>query len=251
MKYILLLLLIFLIILITLLIAAFYKGKRTMENISLSFFGTRSLKQGMEQQLDVLSETPKSVSGMTKLCLPQIQRDFSNFNYPEMKTKAENMLIGMLACISGGELDGLEGADEELSSFIRMRIEDNSRRGMRQVYSAVRIHQTEISRYFEEKGLCKIILESAVEYYYRETAEDGRVLNDNGGRKVQTKYRTEMSCVQDVEKLDGSVSRVSIHCPNCGAPVRQTGNGYCEYCHSSLEELNARVWKVFRIEESI
>lgn len=58
---------------------AYRKIKRKVEDVSQALFGTDSLVEGWNKQADELAATPKSVSGMTRIFEPQIQRDFSGF----------------------------------------------------------------------------------------------------------------------------------------------------------------------------
>ena len=36
---------------------------------------------------------------------------------------------------------------------------------------------------------------------------------------------------------------LGLSCPHCGAPVRNLGQKFCEYCGSGVIEVNTRVWK--------
>lgn len=240
-----------LIVLIVLILYLVYRGKRTIEQWSIAFFGTKSLKKGMEKQMDLLSETPKSVSGMTKICLPQIQRDFPGFNYTEMKANAENTILSYFRAISESDPSCLTISSEELKEAVKLQIQDNRLQKKHKIYSGVTIHKTEISRYLKEKGLCKIILESALEYYYKETDEAGHVIDDNHGRKIQTKYVSDLAYVQNIEEVGEDKNHISLSCPNCGAPVSRLGAKYCEYCSTLLEEIQVRVWKILTVEEKL
>lgn len=180
---------------------AWFRIRRQVRMISRAMFGTSSLAEGLERQADILAETPKSVSGMTKLCLPQIEGDFPEFHWPQWRQMCENMLKAYLAALSSQDLTVLTGlgngsdkaagerygkgrqtadntntgknqvsaASEELRRQVELRIEDQRRRGVRESYRQVKIHQTEISRYQKEAGMCIIKLQSAVEYFYEET----------------------------------------------------------------------------------
>ena len=45
-----------------------------------------------------------------------------------------------------------------------------------------------------------------------------------------------MVYVQDVAKMtDYSASAIGINCPNCGAPVRNLGQKFCDYCGTAVE----------------
>lgn len=270
---------------------AWFRIRRQVRMISKAMFGTPSLADGLERQADVLAETPKSVSGMTKLCLPQIEADFPEFHWAQWRQMCENMLKGYLAALSSQNLAALEGerlgepknsrlpkvgeerretavspVSEELKRQVELRIEDQRRGGVRESYRQVKIHQTEISRYQKEAGMCIIKLQSAVEYYYEEM-EAGAAAGDrlaenrrNGNkklsktekevknRKIQTRYNMELIYIQDLSKIKDMATAVGVTCPNCGAPITRLGSKFCEYCGTGVTPVDVRVWKLHRVE---
>lgn len=126
---------------------AYRKIKRKVEDVSQALFGTDSLVEGWNKQADELAATPKSVSGMTRIFEPQIQRDFPDFNLVQFKNKAENMLVSALQAIDSGNVSLIRDASEELKAQVENRIEMNRSEGIREVYEKIRIHRTEISNY--------------------------------------------------------------------------------------------------------
>ena len=63
-------------------------------------FGTDSMIEGMKQREKEVEMTPKSVSSATNLYMPSIMRDFPEFHYDEMKSRAENVLTSYLQSIT-------------------------------------------------------------------------------------------------------------------------------------------------------
>ena len=104
---------------------AYRKIKRKVEDVSQALFGTDSLVEGWNKQADELAATPKSVSGMTRIFEPQIQRDFPDFNLVQFKNKAENMLVSALQAIDSGNVSLIRDASEELKAQVENRIEMN------------------------------------------------------------------------------------------------------------------------------
>lgn len=254
---------------------AWFRIRRQVRMISKAMFGTPSLSEGLERQADILAETPKSVSGMTKLCLPQIEADFPEFHWPQWRQMCENMLKAYLAALSSQDLAALTGregaASEELKKQVELRIEDQRRREVREVYRQVKIHQTEIARYQKEAGMCIIKLQSAVEYYYEETGPEGRISlspekdsdlavrrnrkkpskraeGEPKNRKIQTRYNMELIYIQDLSKIKDLATAVGVTCPNCGAPITRLGSKFCEYCGTGVTPVDVRVWKLHRVE---
>lgn len=207
----------------------------------------RLLLREAERQADVLAETPKSVSGMTRIFAPQIERDFPEFSLEQFKNKVENLLVAALAAVTEGDVAMLQDVSEELRRQVENQIADNRRGKIRETYAQVRIHQTEVADYRKKNGTCVITFQSAVEHYhYKE--KDGKLIWGEKERKQQTKYNTELLYIQDERLVDGG-DAVGTTCPNCGAPIRQLGMMRCEYCGLAVTPVNLKVWKLHRFYE--
>lgn len=94
-------------------------------------FGVDSLQEIIESQEEMMENTPKSVSGMTSLYLPRLQKDFPELNWMEFKSGAERHLLEYLKKLP---------ITEPL------------------------IHQTELRDYRKNSGTCYAILQSSVQY---------------------------------------------------------------------------------------
>ena len=206
---------------------AYRKIKRKVEDVSQALFGTDSLVEGWNKQADELAATPKSVSGMTRIFEPQIQRDFPDFNLVQFKNKAENMLVSALQAIDSGNVSLIRDASEELKAQVENRIEMNRSEGIREVYEKIRIHRTEISNYEKKQG---------------------KVVSGDENRLEQTKYNVEVMYIQD-EKIAKIDNAVGTTCPHCGAPVTNLGAMYCEYCGLAITPINLKVWTLHRFYE--
>ena len=120
--------------------AAYRIVREKLRRLSRMAFGTDSITEGLEQQAKELAVTPKSVSAMTRIFLPQIQRDFPDFNLVQFKNKAENMLVSALQAIDSGNVSLIRDASEELKAQVENRIEMNRSEGIREVYELSLIH---------------------------------------------------------------------------------------------------------------
>ena len=182
----------------------------------------RSAQAGELQQED----QPKSLSGMTSIYLPQILRDFPEFNWEEQQAAVEAKVQLFL------EAQNVEAA------------------------GAVRIHRPVISRYQKYGGTASILCETATEYWPQ--AENGHVC---GGvyrkqkpqkmtqvHKKQTVCAAELLYVYD-PGLSGAAA--SVICPNCGAPVEKLGAKQCRYCGSVLHVSGIMAWTVQNVRERI
>lgn len=219
--------------------------RNKLRNVSRQLFGTESIVDGLNKQADIAAETPKSVSGMTRLMEPQIMRDFPDFNWSEFKHKAENMLTSALLAISSEQPEKLVDASEDVKNQVLNIIADNQATQVREVYNNIKIHQTEISNYCKDKGNCIIVIQSAVEYYHYKVSGD-HVTEGSKERKVQTKYNVELLYVQDGEEKEFD-NAFTTTCPQCGAPVRGLGNMICEYCGAHVVPINTKVWSLHKL----
>lgn len=226
----------------------YHTVKRKIERFSQTLFGTKSLLEGWNRQADKLVTTPKSVSAMTRVYEPQIQRDFPDFNTAQFKNKVENAIVAMLTAISGGAAELPEEVSEELRTQLRNRLEENRTAGEEEKYGRIRIHRTEIADYTKRDGKCIITFQSAAEHLHYKT-KDGKCVSGDENRLEQTKYNTEVLYIQNetlAKKIDNAVG---LTCPNCGAPITNLGAKYCEYCGLAVMPIDLKVWKIHKIYE--
>ena len=161
--------------------AAYRIVREKLRRLSRMAFGTDSITEGLEQQAKELAVTPKSVSAMTRIFLPQIQRDFPDFHIEQFKDKVENALMLALQAISAADAGIFErqikdGVSEEFLAQIKNRIRENETEAVTEHYEQIQIHQTEIANYEKKQGTCMITFQSAVGYlHYCEKA--GKVLS--------------------------------------------------------------------------
>ena len=251
-------LLLVLVLLLLLVLTCAWVIWQKIRNFSRNVFGTDSLAEGLERQADSLAMTPKSVSGMTRIFAPQIQRDFPEFHLEEFRDKVENVLVAALQTIGAGApfsgtFSGLEDADdvaklsEDFKFQVKSRIAANKTAGIAEHYEQIKVHQTEITNYVRQQGKCVITFQSAVGHiHYKE--KDGTVTEGDKNRLEQTKYNVELMYIQD-ETLAGEGNAFGTTCPNCGAPVTRLGAMYCEYCGSAVTPVNVKVWSVHSFYE--
>jgi len=239
------------VVILTVLFGAGYAGyrmiRKKLSTASRSLFGTDSFLEGWNRQADVLAATPKSVSGMTRVFGPQIERDFPDFNLSQFKNKAENMLLSALQAVNAEDSSLLKEATEELTRQVENQIERNHAEGVKEIYERIHIHQTEITNYVKRDGTCIIVFQSAVEHMHYKI-KDSKVVEGDAKRLTQTKYNVEVVYIQD-EKLVKYDDAVGTTCPNCGAPIVKLGAMYCEYCGSAVTPINLKVWTLHKFYE--
>ncbi len=229
---------------------AIRKAKRAVENFSRDAFGTSDIMEGFKQVEQEYASTPKSVSAMTSLYLPKIKRDFPEFQYDEMKVRAENALTSYLLAVDQMNAGLLKEGNQELRDKLEMRIEMLRSAGNREGFGSIKLHRTEISDYRKRNGRCIITFQTALQYYHTLKAEDGRILDGRSGLLTQAKYNTDVIYIQDRELVtDERDLSLGLNCPNCGAPIAGTGSKVCEYCGTPIIELNIYAWTFSNITE--
>lgn len=196
-----------------------------------------------------IATTPKSVSGMTSLCLPRISADFPEFNWHEFKQKAENMLSSAFRAISEEDISVLINASADLRSQVSLAIDSNHDAGLHEYFKNVKVHQTEIRDYRKQGGNCIITLQSAVGMIHYKTKAGG-VVEGSDQTMCQKRYNVELLYVQDESKIAYGQKALGNNCPNCGAPIASLGDKSCPYCGCNVTTVNVRVWSINRYTEA-
>ena len=128
-------------------------------------------------------------------------------------------------------------------------IENLNENGQHQYYTEPVIHDTQLSRYNKNGAAVSVIFSSAVGMYCCLEDSDGNVINGDRDVKLQTVYDVELLYVQDADAMGVYNEGLGLTCPNCGAPVRNLGQKFCEYCGTGVIEVNTRVWKFNSVKE--
>ena len=253
MKGILIAIIIILLLLLVLAGIIYYAYTRIREKVrqfSTVMLGNASIAEGIKQRDLEVANTPRSVGSATGLYLPQIMKDFPEFHYDEMKTRAENVLMSYLRCIDGGSAASLTEGTNELRDKLKMRIQMLKSQGQREHFESIRIHRTEIREYRKTKGRCSIVFQSAVQYIHY-VEKDGQILRGRKDLTDQSKYNVEVIYIQDPDLVENiKDAGLAMNCPNCGAPLPGLGAKKCEYCDSPVLEINIRTWNFSSVKEA-
>lgn len=243
---------IFLILLLIVILAIFcgilYVRHKAKE-FSRTIFGTEDLSDGIRQMKREYASTPKSVSGMTNLLLPKIVSDFPDFEYDEMKERAENTLTQYLRAVTQKNTAVLTDGNTELKQQLENHIQMLSIKGLWEHFDQIKIHRTEIHQYKKADGRCIITFQSALECFHYIT-DTSSVIEGSKEYKYQTKYNTDLIYIQDRNLLENELDHaLGINCPNCGAPLSSLGAKKCEYCGTPVIEINIHAWSFSDIKE--
>lgn len=202
---------------------------------------------GMEKDDLRIRETPKSVSAMTSLELPRIEKDFPEFHWPEWKQRCENIMKMYLEAVEHREPHMLKDVGYGMSEQVRLAIEENREHEVKEAFDNTKIHQTEITRYERDKYLCRVLVQMSVEYLH--SIEGPEIEKPLVNEKEQHRFEIELVYVQDITALGEQSMGFGVNCPNCGAPITNLGKKYCGYCGSAVEPVNIRVWTPNKIKE--
>ena len=226
--------LIVLLIIIAIIFSVYLIIKRKIKNFSKEFFGTSDIKKAIKDLEIEAQTTPKSLAGMESIVLPRIKEDFPHLNINELKSIAENKIMGCFTAIDESN-SYAHFETEKIENWVKDKIEKNLK------YDSVKIHKTIINTYEKRNKIATIKLRTALEY----------VCTDNKGisKKVQPRFETEFIYIIDSSKIAESQKELSLNCPNCGAPIKNLQEKVCVYCNCGIIDIVKKVWTFNNIRE--
>ena len=173
-------------------------------------------------------EVPKSLSSMDSIYLTNIREDFPSLNINELKSKAEKIILDSYNSIEAKSSSGLKGY---VKSFVDDKINDFKGKNVR--FDNFKFHNTVVSKYSNDNGVATITIGSSFEY----------LLNIDGNSvKTQDRVKVEFIYIVDIDKVPTNLKVLSIHCPNCGSPIKNLGEKSCSYCGTAVKEVFGRVF---------
>lgn len=247
---------IIILVLILAIIIAIFCGvayaRNKLKEFVFSLFGTSDIHKAAKQMKQEYSTTPKSVSAMTSLLLPKIVADFPDFQYNEMKDRAENVLTSYLRAIDARNSSLLQEGNTELKNQLENHIQMLSAKDLQEHFEQIRLHRTEISSYRKSEGRCIVTFQSALEcYHYISSISDASAVQEGSKEyKYQTKYNIDLIYIQDRNLVENELDHaLGVNCPNCGAPLSSLGAKVCQYCDTPIIEINIHAWSFSNIDE--
>lgn len=175
--------------------------------------------------------TPRSLSNVDRIVIPQILRRFPEYDNELMVRRAvmdgDSYLKSLLSGVSSfTEKDGVR-------SFLEM-IEETAEKAKNTVnWTDPRVHSAAVSKFEDNGDLCYVTYQVSYQY-----SVEGYTYQ----RKLAVKYIAAES--PDYEK------KIQVYkCPNCGAPVSQIGQKVCRYCGIALKTAAPLSWFIFDITD--
>lgn len=210
-----------------------------------------SLKKAISNAKDLEREEysrEKSVKGMTRLLEEEILRDFPDFNKDLIFSVCESNLIKILNALESKDISEITHDDNftYLKAIVLSQIEDMKSNNTIEKYDNIQFYRHAISAYSKKNGKATLKVSTTLSYYYTTNRKDKKSFSDI---KKQTRYTSEFVYVYDESKFNNNQVSFSVHCPNCGAPLRNLENKYCEYCSTYIEKINLKLWKMSSYKE--
>ncbi|WP_249030396.1 zinc ribbon domain-containing protein [Tannockella kyphosi] len=239
-----------LIILVCLIGGLVFYIKTKIEEFSRTAFGTKSLLQGFQKIEQEYVSTPKSIAGVTRLYLPNIMEDFPDFHYDEMRERAEHVLSAYLLSINNNHIDLPDYVNSDLIHQLELHLAMLSSKQYKEHFTNMLIHDCQLNNYTKQKGKCKITFQASIQYYHYVEDNNKEIVSGNKSVCFQTRYNIDVIYIQDRDLAEFEYSdALALNCPNCGAPVKNLGDKFCEYCGSGIVSLNIKTWSVSDVKE--
>ncbi len=184
----------------------------------------------------------KSIGGITELLLPKITRDFKDFNKDVLFGKVKEDIVTILNAFSNNDKAKI-AKDQDLilmREYLEEVIDEKKEHEIEEVYQDIDVGKTAIQGYAKQNGTASITLSSNVSYYYKTNDKNRKTYDDV---KKSVRIDTEYVYVYDETKWSENRTHFSLHCPNCGAPLKDL-SGNCAYCTANYEPINLRAWKM-------
>lgn len=228
----------------------FYKIRSAVRSVAKEAFGTSDLRKAKRMIEEQYEHTPKSVSAQTSFRMPQINRDFPDFSFDQMKSRVNSAITSYLAACDASDANLFKDGSDELKSYLDSHIKLLKENHQDEHFENVKLHQTEICDYKKSGGTCTVVFQTSLQARYFVTNDKGKVVKGTNVATTQTRYKTELVYVQDSSIMEQSTKRgIGLVCPNCAAPITNLGIKKCEYCGTTIIEWNVKVWEIGNIVE--
>lgn len=243
--FLILLIILFSIILAILILGLYisYKLKKNIGEAKISelFSAIRNYDSIVETELS----RKKNVVGMTKLVLPRVITDFSDFDFQILSNRVESDLTNILKCIQNKKHINLQ----ELSLIkekVDTKIDELIKNDKQVKYDDIVFHEHALKSYSKQNGLATIVTSTTLEYLY----DDGNK-NKFSNIKRQTRYTCKYVYIYDYNKIKNISNQklFILNCPNCGAPLYDFLDGNCKYCMSHIGSEKLKTWRISSYKE--
>ena len=205
-----------------------------------------AFKEGKEIAQEERSRA-KNASGITNLLVPQIRKDFSDFNETQFFELVERNLRTIFNIIEKKDISLLTNDLEPLRGNLTEKVRDLLENDISITYDDVVFHKHALRSYTKDHGVATLVISSSLEYYYYYKKGDKYI--EKKDYKKQTRYLSTLAYIYDKEKAKTSYSVIGLNCPNCGAPLDGFQQTKCKFCGTHTIELDLKSWKFISYKE--
>ncbi|MBR1481780.1 MAG: zinc-ribbon domain-containing protein [Ruminococcus sp.] len=233
-------------------LGVFFYIRYRLGRFSQQAFGTKDLAQAVKD-IEKSSESARSVHGMTDIYLPMIHKDFPDFDYDVFKGRVEGIVKSYFAAITAKNTALLSpDCSDSIRHTVTALIHELEAKNYTHHHDEVTVHQMEIARYIKDGATVTILFNIAVGLYDYVTDDQGKVIIGSREKKSQRLYDVALVYAQDPRKMSATQlgNAMGLSCPNCGAPITNLGQKFCEYCGTGIREINVRSWSFESIREN-
>ncbi len=173
-------------------------------------------------------EKPRSLSSVTGLVLPDVLRDFPEYNLALILQGVKRDAETYLKSFPAGRCLYEKGVSPEC----REQTAADVTRGLLPVSGGVAVHDAAIHRYIKDAR------DKVLEYQVSAEFMDEELRR----RQVRLELQYIAMFTDDVTGQEAAFS-----CPNCGAPISRVGDKVCEYCGTALEVSANLCWTLIKV----
>ena len=223
--------------------------KNKIKNVlnKFGYINFNQLKEEIKRGEIAYNTEPKHVTGMTKLLIPKIIKDFPNFSENELYNKVETDLLSIFNSIENKNIENSQNLIL-IKEKLNQKIKDMKENKITKKYDDVKFHRHALKYYKNKDCVLNISVSTSLEYFYKKECK-GKIIDNYCEHKKQTVYTTEYIYVYDTNKIAKNQNLIGLNCSNCGAPVKDLGNKICRYCNSGLEDINLKSWNIALYKE--
>ncbi|MBO4687759.1 MAG: hypothetical protein J5636_04535 [Clostridiales bacterium] len=225
----------------------------------------REGKVGPEDfKMNQVFSSPKSVSDLSEVLTPRINRDFPDLNLSEMRSavqavlvKSMDLLMQMTTSGNGDTIDRIQaelaacgiGVTRSLSEELWHKVESARAEGKTFVYRDVIVHKSGINEYQKTSSTVEITFQYSIQcLQYQE--RNGKFISGNRATPTQTRYNAKVINILDADRFAREDIRgVGFTCPHCGAAVKHLGTDVCSFCGTAIKTVDMRIWLVDKLVE--
>ena len=195
---------------------------------------------------------PRQLGGMTNLLLPQILKDFPDFDIEHLYLLTEKSIHNILNAVETKDFSILSDKDFNLiNKKLKHRLEDLLNSDIMYKYDDIIFHKHAINRYYKHGGIATIEVSTSLEYFYQKIQNGKSIGNDKV--KKQVRYSSKFVYIVDGDAYKKDFNVYGINCPNCGAVIPSLELKTCRYCSSGLniQVVNLlKCWKLIDCKEN-